>query len=207
VGHDRHTLTEPLAFDFGERVVPIASSVAADFVEHYHYLHRVPPIESAFGMLVAGEIKGVLTIGTPASRHLQISACASSPDLVRELNRLWVDDGQPKNTESWFIARCLALLSPLILVSYADTAVGHVGYVYRAANWRYAGWTDMDRPTPRLDYVPIAGGHTREATRSGILCKVRRKPKHRYWTVTGNRSDRRRLRSLVTWPDLAWTTR
>lgn len=113
----------------------------------------------------------------------------------------------PRNTESWFISRVFSLLPPLIVLSYADTAVGHMGYVYRAANFFYAGWTDMERKTARFDYL-TPGMHTRDAFRKGEVRfteRVRRKPKVRYWKVSGNRRDRRRLESICEWPRMDWT--
>lgn len=190
------------------RIEPITSQTANDVVVKHHYLHRKTSISYAFGLFTDKGLVGVVTFGTPPSRHLQMSACPSDPSLVIELNRLWVDDSQPANTESWFVSRALKMLPPKIVVSYADTSVGHQGFIYRALNFNYAGWTDMDRKTPRLDYVPLdATKHSREATRSGYSEKVYRKPKVRYWTVTGeNRSERRKLAKLCGWPVMDWKT-
>lgn len=190
-------------------VFSVTTNEARRTVKREHYLHRVPPISFAFGLFDAellGHLVGVVTFGVPASRHVMISACRSKPDSVLELNRLWVDDVMPRNTETWFLARALALMPPRVIVSYADTSVGHNGYVYRAANFRYAGVTDIDRKTPRCDYVTI-GKHSRDTSRNGTMktaARVRRKPKHRYWTTTGDRRERRLLARLVTWPSLQW---
>ena len=173
-----------------------------------HYLHRKPSISFAFGLSVDGVLVGVVTFGCPASHEMCVGACRSNPSLVIELNRLWVHDAQPRNTESWFIAQALALLPPRIVVSYADTTWGHVGYVYRASNFNYAGWTDMDRKTPRYDYIPAGGGHTRDAFRKaeGYVAKVRRKPKVKYWITTGNKGERKAMAKICTWASLDWKT-
>ncbi len=182
---------------------------AADVCRKRRYLHRRPSMSFAFGIFdapILGRLLGVVTFGVPPSRHLMRSACASDPDVVMELNRLWIDDELGRNAESWFVSKALDQLPPHIVVSYADTAVGHNGTIYRAANFRYAGITDMDRTTPRFDYV-TPGKHSRDTTRNGTMhtaVRVRRKPKHRYWTVTGSRRDKRRLLQLVTWPDMPW---
>lgn len=181
----------------------ISKTTAAAIVESSHYLHRRPPISFAFGLL-SDDIRGVCTFGVPASRHLQKSACKSDPSKVIELNRLWIDDSMKRNTATWFLSRCLKQLPPFIIVSYADTTQGHIGYVYRAANFRYYGWTDMDRKTPRYDYVVPTGKHSRDAFRCGDLIRVRRKPKHRYWTATGTRRERRELLRLCTWRSMDW---
>ena len=183
------------------------SKTAAQLVVAKHYLHRRPPISYAFGLHVSGKLSGVVTYGTPASRQLQKSACPSDPSLVLELNRLWLDDELPTNSESWFVSRTLKMLPPRIVVSYADPLHGHYGYVYRALNFRYAGWTDMDRKTPRYDYIPLdQTKHTREAFRSGYAYKRRRVAKVKYWITTGHPAERRALAAVCGWPSLSWKT-
>lgn len=173
---------------------------------NHHYAKRIPSVSFAFGLFNRGKLVGVCTFGNPASRHMQISACPKNPSAVIELNRLCVLDCQPRNTESWFLSKCLKMLPALIVVSYADSVEGHFGFVYRAANFNYAGWTDMDRKTPRLDYI-VPGKHSRDAFRCGIGLeaeKVRRKPKAKYWTVTGDRRQRAALQQLCMWGSICW---
>lgn len=201
----------------------IPPAIAMRIIIAKHYLHRKCSCWCAFGLFDReNELRGVCTFGIPASREMQTGACPERPDLVLELNRLWVDDLMPRNTESWFVRRCLSDLPPRVVLSYADTAAGHQGFVYRASGFRYAGWTDMDRKTPRLDYVPASQSvetlfgtetitaHSRDAFRSGERADgvktVRRKPKIRYWEVTGNRRERRNLARMVAWPSLSWKT-
>jgi hypothetical protein len=191
----------------GLAVGPIDQKEASRLVVLRHYLHRRPPISHAYGLFLDGDLCGVCTFGVPPSRHLQMSACPTRPSSVIELNRLWVDDTLGRNTESWFVSRCLKLLPAFIVVSYADTAWKHRGYIYRALSWRFAGVTDEERKTPRFDYL-CPGKHTREAFRSGDGAnsqKVRRLPKYKYWTVTGNRRDKRALLAASGWPDKPWS--
>jgi hypothetical protein len=134
-----------------------------------------------------------------------MSACPSDPSKVIELNRLWLDDSLPTNSESWFVSRTLRMLPPRIVVSYADPLHGHYGYIYRALNFHYAGWTDMDRKTPRYDYIPHdPSQHTREAFRTGYAFKRRRVAKVKYWIATGSHTDRKVLGKLCGWPQLDW---
>jgi hypothetical protein len=190
-------------------VQPVAKNEAALVCKQNHYLHRSPSVSFAYGIFDAeifGKLWGVVTFGVPASRHLMQSACNAEPGSVLELNRLWVDDALGRNAESWFLKRALAWMPPRIIVSYADTAWGHNGYVYRASNFNYAGVTDMDRKTPRFDYI-TPGKHSRDTTRNGTMEtaeRVRRKPKHRYWTITGDRRERKRLEQIATWPKMQW---
>ncbi|MFD6035739.1 hypothetical protein ACFWHF_14530 [Streptomyces griseoincarnatus] len=192
----------PLSAGLG--VSPIPSNLARQVAETEHYLHRKPPVSYAYGLHDGGELVGIVTFGIPASRQLQQSVCPTNPDLVLELNRLWVADRMPTNTESWFVSRALRMLPARIVVSYADTAYGHHGGVYRALTFRYAGWTDMDRKTPRFDYVSASGGHSRDAYRNGWTHRVPRKPKVKYWTTTGTRRDKQRLAALCGWSSLDW---
>ncbi len=184
----------------------IDPKVGVKLVVENHYLHRRVNGLHWFGLVVESQVFGVMSISVPASRHLQKGVCPSDPSTVVELSRLWVCDSMPHNSESWFVSRALKMLPPYIVVSFADTSVGHQGYIYRALNFKYAGYTDMDRKTPRFDYV-VPGKHSRDAFRNGkrsFTERVRRKPKQRYWTVTGNRRDRSRLNGLCNWPSLDW---
>jgi hypothetical protein len=115
-----------------------------------HYLHRPCPISWAWGIVVEDRLKGVLTVGRPCSRTVCEGVCG--PDRaadVFELNRLWLHESLPCNSESMFIGWCLRELRKTnrnaILVSYADTKPsesapeGHLGIVYMATNWTYTG--------------------------------------------------------------------
>jgi hypothetical protein len=205
----------------GVIVSPISTREASRLVIAHHYLHRRPAISHAFGLENDGRTVGVMTFGMPPSRHLQIGACRVNPDIVIELNRLWCSDEMPRNTETWFIARCLRLMPPMLIVSFADTAKSHFGIVYRAANFRYAGWTNMNRITPRFDYeTPISKSvtdllgthqgkskHSRDASRTHDGLKaahIERSVKIRYWTATGNARDKKNLMRICDWPDLCW---
>ena len=205
-GEGGSILASPLRFDPSLKVSEIFSKEAQDVVVKNHYLHRKTNVSYAYGLFRDGNLMGVCTFGCPPSRHLQMGACPTDPSMVIELNRLWISDEMGRNTESWFISRALKMLPPRIVVSYADTAWGHIGYIYRASNFHYAGWTDMERKTPRYDYL-APGKHTRDAFRNGNGAKskkVRRKPKHKYWITTGNRRDRKRLALLCGWPMISW---
>lgn len=185
----------------GFSVKQLCAKDCVPFFTECHYARRMPSISAAFGLFKDDFLIGAISFGVPGSRHLQISACPTAPDRVIELNRLFVLDDFGKNLETWFLSRALKLLGAFIVVSYADTAQGHLGYVYRAANFRYAGWTDMDRKTPRFDYV-VPGKHSRSAFRGegeGV-----RSEKVRYWLITGNAREQKALMKLSAWPSLSW---
>lgn len=105
-----------------------------------------------------------------------------------ELGRLWVADAEPRNTESWFIARAVRYVrrfhrQVVALVSYADPSVGHEGIIYRASNWLRDGRTDEERVTPRFDYEVAGKRFSRRAhvPRGAVATRVARVSKHRYW--------------------------
>jgi hypothetical protein len=68
---------------------------------------------------------------------------------VLELHRLCLVDDAPKNSESYFISRCLRWLKQntdiKTVVSYADENYGHIGTIYKAANFDYLGETSPSR--------------------------------------------------------------
>jgi hypothetical protein len=78
--------------------------------------------------------------GTPSNRNLRSGICGPDEELnVVELTRLWIEDGTPKNAESFLIGHTLPRVRKEIIVSYADPSVGHIGIVYQATNWIYTG--------------------------------------------------------------------
>lgn len=107
-----------------------------------HYAQRIPPISHAYGLFRDGQLAGVVTYGMPASPSLCKGVCGEQWKAhVLELNRLCLVDNLP-NEASRLVGASLRLLpSPLIVVSYADSAQEHVGYIYQATNFLYTGMT------------------------------------------------------------------
>lgn len=123
----------------------IPYKIAMDIVIEHHYLHRKSPCSFSYGLfeINTDKIIGVITYGKPASPSLCKGICgADESKNVIELTRLFIFDTTPKNTESFFIANTMKLLPFSIIVSYADTSVGHIGYIYQASNFLYTGLSD-----------------------------------------------------------------
>lgn len=115
-------------------------NTAMDLVVKNHYLHRKCPCSFAYGLFESSEIIGCIVYGTPSSAPLRRGICGDSEKSnVIELTRLWIQDGTPKNTESFLIGNTLRLVDKEIIVSYAEIEQGHVGVVYQATNWIYTG--------------------------------------------------------------------
>jgi len=106
-----------------------------------HYAHRMCPVSYAFGLFAEGKLEGVVTYGTPVSSSLRSGICgADYKNKVLELNRLCINSSAPKNSASVLVGRSMRFLpKDSILVSFADTQQGHIGYVYQATNWLYTG--------------------------------------------------------------------
>ena len=162
-------------------IKPIDKKETYEFILNKHYAQRKPSISFAFGLFIENRLEGILTIGKPASNSLCESVCGKEyKEFVYELNRLCVNDGLEKNTLSYFVGEVLRQLKckKIILVSYADTGMGHHGYIYQATNWLYTGATKKQKDK----YAPN-GKHSRHAKDYDDFFKhlrVIRTIKHRY---------------------------
>ncbi len=113
---------------------------AMDVIVEKHYLHRKCSCSIAFGLFNDNDLVGVIVFGKPSSYTLcnGIAGKEESKNVI-EFSRLWVSDSMPKNTESWFVSRAIKQCPFEIIVSFADTEQGHIGYIYQATNWLYCG--------------------------------------------------------------------
>jgi hypothetical protein len=120
-------------------VIPIPPHEAEPWILGRHYAKRSCPISYAFGAYRGGKMIGVVTYGIPASAYLRGGIAGKEwEDKVLELNRLCCEN--TRNLASLLVGRSLRMLpKPAIVVSYADTAQGHIGYVYQATNFLYTG--------------------------------------------------------------------
>lgn len=123
-------------------IKPIESKMASEIIIKHHYLHRNTSISQAFGLFCKSTdfLVGVITYGTPSSAPLRSGVCGIEEKMnVAELNRLWIRDGTPKNTESFLIGGTVKQVNKEVIVSFADASQGHIGTVYQATNWIYTG--------------------------------------------------------------------
>lgn len=169
---------------------------AKPFLLEVHYARRMPPIQYAFGLFVDEKMVGCVTFGTPASRPLCIGlAGIENADRVLELNRLVILPGyEGQNLASYLISRALKKLpKPTFVVSYADTAWTHVGYVYQATNWLYTGVSAR-----RMDTYQPGGKHPRAYDKNDHSnLKQTRSSKHRYVYLVGDRRQRKEMRNAL----------
>lgn len=138
-------------------IVQIASRHDVDWMIKKHYLGKWPGVVvSIYALMKNGVFVGVCVFALPPRQTVKRYGAGRMGNCVWELARLWVCDELPKNTETWFIARVLAMVRARrdvsAVVSYADPSAGHLGTIYRAGNWLSDGRTDEGRKTPRCDY-------------------------------------------------------
>jgi len=169
--------TSPLQLLFRQITSNTSNMVAVE----NHYAHRAVSVSWAFGAYFNNVLLGIISFGKPASPHLCKGICGKeNSNRVYELNRLWMSDKCPKNSESRFIGWALRQLKkinpPLILVSYADTNQNHSGGVYRATNWIYTGLSDKRK----CGDISLPGLHSRHAKNLAGAIRIERSRKHRF---------------------------
>lgn len=105
-----------------------------------HYARRKCSRSFCFGLFVDGEMDGVVTYGQPASPQVGRGFVGEEyRSCVIELNRLCINERAPRNSASFLVSRSLKSMKDWVVVSYADGAMGHVGYIYQATNFIYVG--------------------------------------------------------------------
>ncbi len=193
----------------------LVGRAAVDHLVKAHYLHKWPGVVTmTIALMDRSTPIGAIVFALPPRE----TSTRYGGLLVWELARLFVVDGTPKNTESWFISRAVCLVRKErpdvnLLISYADPSVGHRGTIYRAANWIDDGKTDQERKTARFDYegeaqvtatlfgeVSSAAHYSRRAhVPEGVAIKrVARtsKPRFIYW-MDGKHEIRRKFQKYV----------
>lgn len=183
-------------FVFGEQtryVEPIPHGIAVDFVVRHHYSKSFPAgAMYRYGEFDGGYLVGVCVFGSPASPWVSVSATGER-NAVLELQRLALSRNLP-NEASWFVSRCLALLSKEwrgICVSYADTGAGHHGGVYQSLGFRYGG---ISKERTDIWSEGHARHHCGDTTK-----RKHRTAKHRYWLPVP-----RNLKHDCRWPSLPY---
>lgn len=172
---------------------------AIDFLMPRHYSGRKPPVSIAFGWFQGERLVAVCTFGKPASNPLCRGVCGDQhKDHVYELNRLCrVDDLDSQLSE--FVGLCLREIKSKdwIVVSYADTAMNHHGFIYQATNWIYTGATKS-----RTDKWVEGNKHSRHYSNENQSGRRKvRSSKHRYiFFCTKNKKLKKLWMSSLNYP-------
>jgi len=156
-------------------VRPASLPVAQDMVRQYHYarggsntavyVHGLFPKDS-------DECAGVVW-WLPPTRVAAESVNRKRWKQVLSLTRMVMLPDVPRNACSFLLARAVRAIRQdgrfVSLVTYADESLGHMGGVYRAANWVYVGRTG---PYPRwqtADGAQVAAKATVNRTKAEML--------------------------------------
>ncbi len=185
----------------------ISGGQAIEYMKQHHYSHGCHNGPSpCYGLFDGEEMIGACAFATPCSERVRASVFGVDyKDHVTELHRLHIKDCTPKNTESWFISRCLKMLKkdkPRIwaVLSFSDLSVGHTGVIYRATNAYFLGTTKQMRfyidQNGRLRHPRQCGVNIREqeATAMGWT-PVMRNSKYRYLYLLPD--DKRQKKKLI----------
>ena len=187
--------------DYEVRAIP--GGVGRDYLRERHYTRSCHNGPMCWGLFDRGRMIGVIAFATPSSEAVRSSLFGEEhKHRVTELHRLFVEDGTPRNTESWFIARSLRALcqrKPEIrgVISFADSTEGHVGTIYQAVNALFCGTTGRAR------FYRDSEGRLRHPRQNGVnitpeMAKERgwvsemREAKNRYVLLVGNKKWARR---------------
>ena len=188
------------------RVQPIKNIEVEPWLLEKHYAKRIPQIMFAFGLYVEEVLTGVITYGIPASPSLCMGICGvEHSEQVLELNRICLMNNK-NNEASYLVAHSIKQLpKPSIIVSYADTEHGHVGYVYQATNFLYTGLS-----ANRVDWTIKGQEHKHSKTISdGMSLEtmkekygddfyyVQRSRKHRYIYFHADKKYKKMLESKL----------
>jgi len=195
-------------------IKPITYQEAMKIIIEKHYLHRKAPCSFAFGLFekATNRIVGCITYGTPSSATLRKGICGEDEkDNVIELTRLWIEDGVPRNAESFLIGNTIPLVNKEIIVSFAEIQQGHVGYVYQATNWIYTGLsakrTNWTIEGMNKHCQTIADKYTSQELKEIYGDKftlVERPRKHRYVYFNCNKKRKKELLKKLKYPILPY---
>ena len=94
-----------LVDDYTVELVP--NIAIKEFVKKWHYSKTSPNGTMTFGLFKDNNLVGAAIFGQVIGRHQAKFYFPEFPNRLIELRRLCCIDDTPKNTESFFISRCL----------------------------------------------------------------------------------------------------
>lgn len=129
--------TSPLQFI----VRKIDSKTGKEYIKKNHYSHGIHNGPICYGLFDKGLLVGVCAFSTPCSENVcrSVGGVGNERSVI-ELSRLHLQDYCPKNSESFFVSKCIKMLfkdrkNYNYIVSFADPTQGHKGTIYKALNF------------------------------------------------------------------------
>lgn len=125
----------------------IHRDIANDIIRKNHYSHKIYNATYIhLGVYMDGELVGVLQYGYAMNPASAPSVVANTKlDEYLELNRMWIDDKAPRNSESRAISYSIKYIKRKFhgkikwIQSFADERCGKNGIVYQACSFEYYG--------------------------------------------------------------------
>lgn len=141
-------LALPLRTKFNKRewaIRPVGLHIAVQLVNRYHYARTgSSAVVYAFGLFLNGDpnVWGV-SWWIPAAKLSVDKFNPGGYSTTLVLHRLVIHPLVPTNGASFLLGRSIQAITQHgrhnTLLTYADTAQGHTGAIYRATNWDYEG--------------------------------------------------------------------
>jgi len=149
----------PQDFEFKDLALKeIESDAYVNFYDAFHYKGSGGRRGITFGAFLKDRLIAAATISSVTRAEIAEKQGLSQSDM-RELVRFCIHpEFHKRNFATWLLSRVVdryKQLNPHIrmLVSFADTTQGHIGTIYKAANWNYDGVT-----APSYHYEDKNGG-------------------------------------------------
>ena len=128
----------------------IDRETALSMVQKYHYSNTLPKINKhLLGFYESDKLVGIVTLGWGTRPKHTIKRIFPSLDTqdYYEIGRMCMTDEMPKNSESQMLSALVKYIKRnypwvKVLFTWADGMLGKPGYVYQAANFIYAGYSD-----------------------------------------------------------------
>lgn len=144
----------------------IRHAVGAAYIRKHHYARKCSNTAVyMFGLYTkTNQLVGAAQFIPPTSTAAK--TVSGDWKSVLCLSRFVVGNWLPNNTESLFLGACIRELKKQnkwrMLLTYADSAYGHSGTIYRATNWEYLGVT-----APTVRYQTVSGAQVaKKSTRN-----------------------------------------
>jgi len=159
-----------------------------------------------FGVFMDGVLCGALQFGfmmNPQSGKSIVSG--ATIDNVLELNRMWLAESAPRNSESTALSYAIRIIRNVdkrvkFIQSFADERCGRFGVVYQAANFDYYGEHKTD--FYELDGSFFHSKMTNDTTKKGT-------PRYERITQNIDRATKHTLRQFryIYFVDKSWRSR
>lgn len=148
VVNDRIALSlSPINFNFSDIKLRIADNNEYDsFYSSFHYMGKTGRRGYTLAAVLFDKIIACVTFSS-ITRNCSATRLGVSSSSIRELVRFCIHpDFHKPNFGSWFLSRAVNdflknNVDVNVLISFADTTVGHNGSIYLATNWKYDGDT------------------------------------------------------------------